>query len=170
MIRNRALPMSFASPKNKKVVSKTMAYTLQAILAAHGAFSGKTLPKGFRIVHLRCGLEMLPLASELRAVQRIPFFPLIDGNGAEVPVTLLSLFESLGAQSPLAYVEAEYFGGEGTQAHALISEGKLIRPPVVSSSAINGALLYLGVTKGEFRDEFEAAGLDAHRDTDQWLA
>ncbi len=146
-----------------------MAYTLQAILATPGVFSGRTLPNGLRIVRLHCGLEMLPVASELRAEYQIPFFPLIDGNGAELPVTLLSLFESLGVQSPLAYVEAEYFGGEGTQAHALIVGGALIRPAMVSSNAINDALHYLGVTKGEFRDEFEAAGLGEHRDTDQWL-
>ena len=146
-----------------------MAYTLQAILAAPGAFSGQTVANGFRTVRLRCGLEMLPLTSELRAEQQIPFFPLIDGNGAELPVTLLSLFESLDVQSPLAYVEAEYFGGEGTQAHALVSKGKLIRPAMVSSTAINDALCYLGLDKAEFRDEFEAAGLDEHRDTDQWL-
>lgn len=144
-----------------------MAYTLQAILATSGTFSG-LVPLELQIVPLGCGVEMLPLCSDFRDAQGIPFCPLVDDDGTELPRPLLALCESLSKHAALAYVEAEYFGGDGVQAYALFTKGKVVSQPVVSSSAINDALRYLGVSKGEFRDEFEAVGLDRYRNTDDW--
>lgn len=113
---------------------------------------------------------MLPLSTEALKVHDIPFRPLTDAAEKELPPQLLKLCEQLSKQCTLAYVEAEFFGGTGAQAHALFSEGKAIGQAVVSENAINDALRYLGVAKGEARDEFEAVGLGQHRDTDEWVA
>jgi hypothetical protein len=146
-----------------------MAFTLQAVIAKSGSFPDP-LPQKLQVVGLRCGIDMLPLTTEALMFYGIPFCPLVDEGKAEVPPKLLKLCEALSNKCTLAYIEAEFFGGAGAQARALFSEGKAIGQAVVSESAINDALRYLGVTKGEAHDEFDRVGLGQHRDTDRWLA
>ena len=145
-----------------------MAYTLQAVIAKSGSFSGP-LPQKLQVVGLRGGIDMLPLTTEALKIHSISFCPLVDEGSEEVPPQLLKLCEGLSNKCTLAYIEAEFFGGAGAQAHALFSKGKAIGQAVVSESAINEVLSYLGVTRGEAHDEFEAVGLGQHRDTDGWL-
>ncbi|NHV30201.1 hypothetical protein [Burkholderia sp. D-99] len=146
-----------------------MAYSLQAIVARSGAFSSAPLPQGLRVVRLRGDIDMIPLDTPYRKAHDIPFCPLTDGDDTVLPPALLSLCEQLSAQSALAYIEAEFFGGSGGQAHARFADGRASGPLVVSDHAINEALRHLGVARGEAIDEFEAIGLDQHRDTDRWL-
>ena len=146
-----------------------MAYTLQAIIGESGSFSS-TLPQKLHSIALRGGVDMIPLTSEALACHDILSFLLAEEAGEEVPPQLLSLCEQLSTKCSLAYIEAEFFGGAGTQAHAFFSEGKAVGRAVISENAINEALRYLGVKRGEAHDEFEAVGLDQHRDTDAWLA
>ncbi|MDN7489739.1 hypothetical protein CFB40_07510 [Burkholderia sp. AU31652] len=145
-----------------------MAYSLQAIVARSGAFSSAPLPQGLHVVRLRGDIDMIPLHTAFRKAHDIPFCPFTDGDGTVLPPALLSLCQQLSVQFALAYIEAEFFGGSGCQAHVLFSDGRAASPLVVSDHAINEALRYLGVAKGEARDEFEAIGLDQHRDTDRW--
>lgn len=146
-----------------------MAYTLQAVIARSGAFSGP-LPQGLEVIRLIGGMDMLPLSTEALKAHDIPFCPLTDEGEKELPPQLLKLCKQLSKQCTLAYVEAEFFGGAGAEARALFSDGKAIGQAVVSEGAINEALRYLGVAKGDAHDEFEAVGLAQHRDTDEWLA
>ncbi len=113
---------------------------------------------------------MLPLSAQALKIHGISFCPLTDEGEEELPQTLVKLCERLSKQCVLAYIEAEFFSGAGAQAHALFSEGKAIGRPVVSDSAINHALRYLGVAKEDAHDEFESAGLGKHRDTNEWVA
>jgi hypothetical protein len=82
---------------------------------------------------------------------------------------------------PIAYLEAEMFGGAGTQATVVWLNGEVWRgpattrfgwpPPDRASSphwAFNQALRQLGVTRGAAFDEFDAAGLGRHRHTGDW--
>ena len=69
----------------------------------------------------------------------------------------------------LAYVEAEYFGGAGTQAVAVWEGGHLVFGPVVSDKAIDHALARIGV-KAWIRDEFDELQLGRCRMTSDWLA
>jgi hypothetical protein len=82
---------------------------------------------------------------------------------------------------PIAYLEAEMFGGTGTQATVVWLNGEVWLgpattqfgwpPPDRASSpnwAFNQALRQLGVTRGAAFDEFEAAGLGRHRHTGDW--
>jgi hypothetical protein len=146
-----------------------MAYTLQAVISKSEAFS-QLLPEKLQVIHLRGGIDMLPLSTEALKIHGIPFCPLTDEGEIELPPQLLKLCEQLSKQCTLAYIEAEFFGGAGAQAHALFSEAKALGQAVVSESAINDALRYLGVAIGEAHDEFEAVGLGRHRDTDEWVA
>lgn len=70
---------------------------------------------------------------------------------------------------PVAYIEAEYSGGSGVQAHALIPQSADDLGVKVSDDAINDALAWLGVQPGAGKDRFETVGLGAHRNTDGWL-
>jgi len=90
---------------------------------------------------------------------------------------LTALLRSWAARGPLAYVEAEFFGGVGTQAAAVWDGGRLAFGPVIMEEAepvpaagtpISQALARLGVARGEYHDEFEAAGLGRRRDTKAW--
>lgn len=73
-----------------------------------------------------------------------------------------------GAQCmrPIAYVEAEHFGGIGTQAHALISGSDADARVIVSEDAINDGLGWLHVQACGDKDGFDTIGLGRHRETD----
>ncbi|MEU6226178.1 hypothetical protein [Streptomyces sp. NPDC047042] len=82
------------------------------------------------------------------------------------------------AAGPVAYVEAEYFGGVGTQRAAVWAEGLLALGPVDtpargrlfrSISPISQALRQLGAVRALGEDEFDAVGLARHRDNDGWI-
>ena len=144
-----------------------MAYTLQAIITKSDALP--TLPNKLQLVNLRGGMDLLPLGTEALKAHSLSFCPLTDEGQENLPPGMVKLCEELSAQCSLAYVEVELFGGAGTQAHAIFSAGKQVGPVVVSDSAVNQALRYLGFGKGEAFDEFEAVGLGKCRSTDDWL-
>ena len=146
-----------------------MAYTLQAIVAKSEAFS-LPLPQGLQVIRLHGGVDMLPLGAQALKIHGISFCALTGEGEEELPQTLVKLCERLSKRCVLAYIEAEFFGGAGAQAHVLFSEGKAVGQPVVSGSAINDALRFLGVAKEEAHDEFDSVGLGQYRDTNEWVA
>lgn len=145
-----------------------MAYTLQAIVAGSGTLSG-SLPGQLRLVRLSGGVDLIPLGRDALKAYALPFLPLTDEGQQGLPSMLVELCARLSTQGHVAYVEAEFFGGAGRQAHALFSAGKAAGQVVVSATAINEALRHLGVDKGQAADEFDAIGLGQHRNTDSWL-
>ncbi|MER5519839.1 hypothetical protein [Streptomyces sp. NPDC002763] len=83
------------------------------------------------------------------------------------------------AAGPVAYVEAEYFGGVGEQRAAVWTDGALAVGPLDAPakkwfsravSPISQALRQLGVRSSLGEDEFEAVGLDRHRNNDDWIS
>ncbi|MFI9328068.1 hypothetical protein ACIGZJ_11070 [Kitasatospora sp. NPDC052868] len=81
---------------------------------------------------------------------------------------------------PIACVEADYFGGTGTQRAAVWADGRLDLGPLTSAesepfppegSPISRVLRRIGarVEDGHL-DEFDAVGLPAHRSTSGWAA
>ncbi|PTT90684.1 hypothetical protein DBR42_05330 [Pelomonas sp. HMWF004] len=145
-----------------------MAYTLQAIITRAGALS-EPLPYCLRRVALPGGVDMIPIGKAALKAHAFPFLPLTDEGNEGLPSVIANLCERLSTECLLAYVEAEFFGGVGVQAHALFSAGKIFGPVVVSGVAINDALRHLGVQKGEATDEFDVVGLGQRRNTDDWL-
>ncbi|MFG3285574.1 hypothetical protein [Streptomyces sp. NPDC048111] len=156
-----------------------MGYTLQAVIAADELLRSATREvPGARVVPLGQGLSLMPMTDEVfDAVTNgsdggdLGFWRLPGGFG-----TLLSQWSAAG---PIAYVEAEYFGGVGEQRAAVWDAGSLALGPLDTPakkrfsrpvSPISQALRQLGAQKSPGADEFEAVGLDRHRETDDWIS
>lgn len=83
------------------------------------------------------------------------------------------------AVDPVAYVEAEYFGGVGSQFAAVWRGGTLVLGPLILGedeprpaagwSPISQALRHLGVTADGHYDEFDAIRLGRHRHVEDWI-
>ena len=89
------------------------------------------------------------------------------------------LLHELSRHGALAYVEAEYFGGIGTQHAVVWREGSTAygpagtqdeAPSTRGDSPISRALHYIGATRTPAEhDEFAALGLGRHRQLEDWL-
>lgn len=143
-------------------------YTLQAIIAKTGTLKNSGL-QGANIVSMQQGYEMLPFTNALLEQHGIAFLPLTDEGLEVLPGNIRSLCETLSEQNQIAYVEAEIFGGAGTQACAVFLNARMVVAPIIDESAINHGLKILGVEKNTNFDEFEALGLHEQRDTNKWV-
>lgn len=142
-----------------------MAYTLQALISDHSLIEKAPAVK-LKAVPLTSSLAMIPLPFD---TENIPFLPLADEGQERIEGYLAKLCLDLSKETRLAYVEAEIFGGDGTQAAWLLESGNEVRKPFKHRSAINDALRWLGVLKGNARDEFESIQLGRHRNTSDWI-
>lgn len=146
-----------------------MSYSIQALIALQGTFNADP-SNGLSVIRLDNGVEIVPIGKTIRKLYGIPFLPLTDEGSEELPPGLLELYSTLGSQRPGAYIEAEFFGGSGAQAHVLISQNGASAGVNVSGDAINDALAWLGVEPQDGKDHFDTVGLGKHRETDSWLA
>jgi len=120
-------------------------------------------------VELTDRLVMVPLTDDVLEHYHIPSLPLTDDDAEiVVPPSLDTLCSKLSRHGLIAYLEAEFFGGVGQQAHVLFEEGVALGPPVIARDAINQALRLLGVVPGGHHDEFDAVGLGRFRSTEDW--
>ena len=142
-----------------------MPYTIQAIVAKNGTLNDTNN----KLVSLNQSMEMLPLNDVFLEKHKISFLPLTDEGLKELPENLKLLCEEISKNNVVAYIEAEFFGGQGTQACVVFSNSEIKIGPIINDSAINTALNYLGVKKNQSLDEFEALGLNKHRDTNKWV-
>ncbi|PRX12667.1 hypothetical protein CLV67_12790 [Actinoplanes italicus] len=136
-------------------------YRLTAVIAEAGLLRERVteLSHGVLAV-LRCGLAMVPVNEPDRA--------LVEERLAE--------WSTAGV---LAFVEADFFGGDGHQTATVWRDGALAWGPVVDDRfdgpreqwPINAALAQLGVRpSGGPRDLFDQVGLGIERDVADWLA
>lgn len=144
-----------------------MSYCLQALIGCHDILQG-TANDALRLVDLPQGYGMMPLTSVARKRLKLPFCPLTDGD-EDLPVELVNLCSEITRDGCLAYVEAEFFGGSGTQGSAVFRDGKNAGPIIVDEHAINDALVEIGVQRLNHQDEFDALGLGKYRNTEDWL-
>ncbi len=122
-----------------------------------------------RVIPLSQGLALIPIVDEL--VEEI------GSNDGECPegFSKLSLCirkwaEHFAKHGTVAYVEAEFFGGVGTQSAIAWHEGRQALQVRFAQDAINQALKLMGVTIMEpATDEFDSIGLGSHRSTERWL-
>jgi len=145
-----------------------MSYTLQALVADEATIR-KAAPPDVVVVPLPQGKAMIPLSDELREARDISFLPLTDEGAAEVPDGITVIAEAIAKAGRVAYVEAEFFGGDGIQACATWDATLRASHPLVDAGAINTALRFLGVKVGDHHDEFDALGLGRQRATEDWL-
>ena len=81
-----------------------------------------------------------------------------------------SFLQTLSRGGQLAYVETEYFGGEGGQGALVCRDGQEIMPPTWNKSGpINNALKLIGLKRGILGDRFAAAGFAQIRSDDDIL-
>ncbi|MEV7778149.1 hypothetical protein [Kitasatospora sp. NPDC088351] len=133
-----------------------------------------------RLAPLAQGLALIPATPAFLAALRL------GGDGASGRASGFEWFPEgferrLAAWSkagPIACVEADYFGGTGTQRAAVWADGRLELGPLTKAeserfppegSPISQALRRIGArVDGDHFDEFEAVGLPAHRSTGGW--
>ncbi|MEU9189766.1 hypothetical protein AB0D14_35560 [Streptomyces sp. NPDC048484] len=156
-----------------------MGYTLQAVIAGDELLraASRDVP-GARVAPLRQGLSLMPMTDEV-------FDAITDGSAAgnlgfwRLPGGFETLLAQWSAAGPIAYVEAEYFGGVGEQRAAVWADGALVLGPLDAPtkkwlsrtvSPISQALRQLRVRRSLGEDEFEAVGLDRHRNNDDWIS
>jgi hypothetical protein len=156
-----------------------MGYDLQAVIADREALRGvaRDLPAA-RLASIGQGLSLMPMTDAL-------FESVADGSGVgalgfwRLPGGFEKTVAAWSAGGPVAYVEAEYFGGVGEQRAAVWDGGTIVLgplhvgegqpfPPV--GSPISQALRRLGVVASAGEDEFSAVGLDRHRHGEAWIA
>jgi hypothetical protein len=149
------------------MLGETMSYTIQAIIA-NDAIKQRVAELQLHFVDMPYSMLMIPLTFDYANENDIPFLPITDEGSASIGEKLIDLCLDLSKHCKVAYIEAEFFGGEGTQACNLYENGIEVEMPMISTSAINYALQWLGVKCDKGMDEFETFGLDAHRNTEYW--
>jgi hypothetical protein len=151
-----------------------MGYELQAIIGREAAISraAKAVSKAV-VVPLEQELLMIPLGEDLHDELQTRF---AGGEGDHsdhfiyLSVAVAEWIAEASEKGPLAYVEADYFGGIGKQSSVVWKEGKVILEPAHGERGpINRALRALGVRAQPNKDEFETVGLRRHRDMEDWL-
>ena len=161
-----------------------MGYVLAAVVARREPLGrvADSVPRA-QVVPLADEIELIPvtyaLLEEGSGTREVDPFPLL--SGAAPPPWLTEQLRQASHHGRVAYVEAEFFGGEGVQAaigweNGEIALGPMVEedddlPPPLEQGAINQALRWLGVRVARGRiDEFETVGLGRHRETDDWLS
>ncbi|KAA2253832.1 hypothetical protein F0L68_31605 [Solihabitans fulvus] len=156
-----------------------MGYRLQAAIATETVLRALADPaEDVRIVPLGQHLSLLPMTDALFDAVTVVGAPQLDGFW-KAPAGFGRTLADCSANGPVAYVEAEYFGGAGEQSAMVWDVGQVVLSylhlvektsvPAVDTP-ISRALRRLGVTKGDHQDEFDAVGLGRHRDTEDWLS
>lgn len=156
-----------------------MSYELQAVIAGDEVLrvaSGEV--PGSQVVPLGQGLSLMPMTDAV-------FAAVTDGSEGgtlgfwRLPGGFDTLLARWSAAGPIAYVEAEYFGGVGEQRAALWADGALTLGPLDEPtkqgpsravSPVSQVLRRLGARRSPGEDEFEAVGLDRHRNTEDWIS
>ncbi len=156
-----------------------MAHVLETVIAGEQVLRAvaRELPAA-RLAALGQGLSLMPLTDALCDAVASG-----SGRGALGFMRLPAGFNTAVAQwsttGPVAYVEAEYFGGAGEQRAVVWDGGTLALGPLhveegqpfpAAGSPVSQALRRLGAVASAGQDEFSAVGLGRYRCNSAWLA
>ncbi|MFN2451697.1 MAG: hypothetical protein ABR541_05025 [Candidatus Dormibacteria bacterium] len=134
-----------------------------------------------QVVRLDPSLSLVPLTDELFDELASATGQTHDDAFAKFPPGLDPVLAELSRTAPIAYVEANYFGGMGSQAAALWQGGDLrygperidddvVDPRPISERPVNRALRRLGVrVDPDALDEWDTVRLSRHADSEDWL-
>jgi hypothetical protein len=155
-----------------------VSYELRALAARDEVAARAADAIGSVLVPLPQGFGLVPVTAEL-------LDDLSDDAGRAYPDAFWFLTAGLAeraatvsAAGAIAYLEADVFGGAGTQAMVVWRAGQVVLGPVRTAfragadhrdDAFNRALRELGVAASAAGDEFAALGLGGRRHTDGWL-
>lgn len=149
-------------------------YELEAVIARAPVL--RALNGRAKIVQLDQGWSMLPMTRTVIEAMAVDGGAELDGFRV-APAGFGSVLAACSVHGPLAYVEADFFGGVGSQAAQVWDGGKSVLGPLLMDDAdepppggspISRALRHLGVVAAG-SDEFEAVGLGRQRETDDWV-
>lgn len=159
-----------------------MSYELQALIGTREllTLAAAEVPAA-RVVPLAQGLALIPVTSAVLAALQGDGGVRGSGGGAGFGWHSDGFELRLAAWSkagPIACVEADYFGGSGTQRAAVWADGGIalgpltigeFEPSPAEGTPISRALRRIGARTEEGRvDEFESVGLGRHRSTGGW--
>ena len=154
-----------------------MGYELRAVIAGDELLRAASRDLAAAdVVVLGQGLSLMPMTDAF-------FDAVTDGSAGalgfwRLPGGFDRVLTRWSATGPVAYVEAEYFGGVGEQLAAVWADEALVwgplhapegRPFAPDGSPISQALRRLGAVVRAAEDEFAAVGLDRHRNSDDWI-
>jgi len=156
-----------------------MGYEIRAFVASRGMFKEfQTLSPYITVAELHQGFGLLLNDSYLLAALQITTHDAVAGFWY-LSKQLLDFAIKLSHTAPIAYIEAEFFGGNGEQTAIVCQAGQIVlqRPDCdviltgpIRNAPINSALRLLGVNAAGACDEFDATGLDQHRHMENWFA
>ncbi|EMY60592.1 hypothetical protein LEP1GSC203_0382 [Leptospira terpstrae serovar Hualin str. LT 11-33 = ATCC 700639] len=88
---------------------------------------------------------------------------------SNLTVKLFSILMQYSKIDKIGYIEAEYFGGSGSQSAILFDDGVVIFESISKQNSINKLLKKIGVKKKLFQDRFDYIGLNKFRKTEEWI-
>lgn len=120
-------------------------------------------------VDLNNGISMIPMTDELfdeinqmKHSSGISKFEFLTENIEQKTIKIIGNQE-------LAYVESDFFGGEGGHIGILWRNGKREILTEFDKNSMNKILKLLGVNRTLLKDEFEIVGLGENRHTEDWI-
>lgn len=159
-----------------------MAYVLRGVIGSAEALQPSIVFRQAALVPLAQELFLLPMTEDFYdEVRRGTYIDRRFGACGHFPPGFERRLSEWSRVGPLAYVEANYAGGTGSQFGAVWRAGQLVLGPLVQAAAarpadpalnrspVSLALCELGASATGFIDEFEAVGLGRHRELAGWL-
>ena len=158
-----------------------MSYELRALVGLYRVAALAAMEATTAAVELPQGYGLVPVTSQvLDRLGGVMAGPLGDAFWFLSPA-VEALARKVSRAGPIAYLEADMFGGTGSQAAVAWRDGEVWLEPVATEFgwpppdpaanwqwAFNLALRELGVDRGEGLDEFDAVSLGRHRHTEDW--
>ncbi|MFJ8112876.1 hypothetical protein [Streptomyces sp. NPDC096132] len=156
-----------------------MSYSLRAVITGEDVLRDivREIPAA-RSAPLAQGLSLLPVTEDV-------FDSVTTGDSTRplgfwwLPGGFDGRLAAWSTKGPVAFVEADFFGGVGEQRAAVWAGGRLVLGPLVveegahfppAGSPISRALRRLGATAPPGQDEFSALDLGRHRHSEAWIS
>jgi len=121
-----------------------------------------------KLIDLSDQISMIPLTDELfdeinqmENSSEISSYEFLTENVENKTLDLIG-------NKKLAYVESEFFGGQGGHIGLIWEYGQREFMGEYKKDTLNEILKKLGVIRNGNQDEFETVGLDRHRNTKDW--
>ena len=147
-----------------------MGYYLQAFICRHSDTNALTnhFDKAIK-VDIGQGLDLIPMTDELYdQINNFKALPSVDKFEYLTENIEQEVLNAIGDRK-LAYLEAEYFGGNGGQSAIVWNNGKREKLLAFGQDSINQVLTDFGVAVSKGQDAFSTLGLDRHRHTKDWI-
>lgn len=163
-----------------------MSYDIRAFVAAKGTFSHlRQLSPYVTVAPLNQDFELVIYDEYLDSALQFVDSPLSEEHkDLGLSKNILEWVSELSQKTYVVFINAHFFGGNGSQSAVLWQNGKLILNPATngmmmgayyghlkeSDTPINSVLRELGVKVTPPEDEFEAVGLKKYRHNEDWFA